>query len=64
MQAPCGPTATALLGPGVGPVNGVVNVLVTGASTAVNATITGLLPGQIPTLGIQTAGGLQQVVGS
>ena len=38
MQVPCGPTATAVLGPGMGPVNGVVNVLVTGTTTAVNAT--------------------------
>lgn len=69
-QAPCGPSGSALLAPagpapvGIGPVTGNVNVLITGTSTAVNAIINGLLPGQRPTLSLQTTAGAQQLVGT
>jgi hypothetical protein len=69
-QAPCGPSGSALLAPagpapiGLGPVTGQVNVLITGTSTAVNAIINGLLPGQRPTLSLQTTAGAQQLVGT
>lgn len=69
-QAPCGPSGSALLAPagpapiGMGPVTGNVNVLITGTSTAVNAIINGLPPGQRPMLSLQTTAGLQQLTGT
>lgn len=41
-----------------------MNVLITGTTTAVNAVINGLPPGQRPTLSLQTTAGLQQLSGT
>jgi hypothetical protein len=62
---PCGPSFNAPLVPiGPGPVNGNVSLLSTGNTSAVNATVFGLLPGQVPTFNIQTTTGAQTVVGT
>src|SRR4051812_41222774 len=59
LQGPCGPVAAAALGP-VGAIAARITTLTSGpATTAVNATITGLLPGQTLTVTILTNFGPQ-----